>query len=587
MQLKLLCSKLSMPLICISAFFFALLLLGCSTTLSDEDIKKRYDKALEAKNWKTVIELLDEIIERHPDNKESYYSRAIAKSNINPKDLKGVAEDLSTYLTYNPKSYQSRYIRFQAYSILNQFDKALIDIDKIIELKGRTSFLLAWKGNCAFAAKKFDVAEQCYEERLRLAGSSDDLRNTYYYWVFSKYFEGNKKAAVWDVAFLENRGFKENNELLKLIEEDKLVFEDIANFQLPQITLEQLDEMLNNFCSDLDIFQSETYFRPQLLSQFYRVEQTKDLKQLIINKEDVFALNIAATDIDELPKELSQFINLQFLNISGNRFKDKTQLFEDLSKLPNLKFLFANRCNFRVLPDNIGLLKNLEVLNLEANGLRVLNEHIGKLTKLKYLSLRNNSYLKDLPESIGSLRCLQFLNVSGGGMTRLRNELSNCSELVSILANASKIKTLPEQIGNLINLKYLNLGYNKIEIIPASIGKLPVLENLSLGSNEISKLPKEIGRLKTLKFLSLEFNRFNEFPREVLELDHVYNLWLHNSRFKIIPPEIGEMESLTHLLIDHQIVTDDNIEAIKKINPTLRVIREDTREYVKGIKRKQ
>ena len=47
------------------------------------------------------------------------------------------------------------------------------------------------------------------------------------------------------------------------------------------------------------------------------------------------------------------------------------------------------------------------------------------------------------------------------------------------------------------------------------------------------------------------------------------------------------MKSLTHLLIDHEIITDKNIEEIKSVNPNLRVIREDSQKYVKnGIKRK-
>ncbi|WP_299273003.1 hypothetical protein [uncultured Psychroserpens sp.] len=577
---------LARALKCIAVFFLTFIVIGCSSSLSDEELKERYDKALEAKNWKAVIELLDEIIEREPNDKNTYYTRALAKSNLEIPDPKGVAEDLTTYLSFDPNSYQALYVRFQAYSVLGEYDKALEDIDKIIKLKGKTAFLLAWKGNCAFAAKKFDVAEKTYEERLRLPGGIEDLKNTYYYWVFSKYFGGNKESALWDVAFLEDRGLKADHDLMRLIEEDKLVFEELAQFELTQMSLEQLEEVLNNYCASFDIFEGESYFRSGLLNRFARLEKTEDLNALLDQKEEVYALNLSYSDFSELPKTLTQFINLQYLNISGTRFKDKEQLFEDLSKLPNLRILIAYRCNLRKLPDNIKLLQNVEMLDIGTNGLRELNENIGALTKLKYLSVRSNSYLKDLPKSIENLRCLQFLNVSGSGMTRLRDELSNCSELVSIVANASKIKTIPEQIGNLINLKHINLGHNKIESIPESIGKLSDLEHLGLGSNDIRKLPKEFSNLENLGFLSLAYNRFDEFPKEVLGLNNVYNLWVHNSSFKIIPSEVGKMESLTHLLVDHQVISNENIEAIKTVNPALRVIREDNQKYVKTQKRK-
>ena len=570
----------------ISVFFLTFIVIGCSSSLSDEELKNRYNKALESKNWNAVVELLDEIIEREPNDKNTYYTRALAKSNLEIPDPKGVAQDLTTYLSFEPNSYQARYVRFQAYSVLGEYDKALEDIDSVIELKGKTAFLLAWKGNCAFAAKKFDVAEKTYEERLRLPGGIEDLKNTYYYWVFSKYFGGNKEGALWDIAFLEDRGLKADYELMRLVEEDKLVFEELAQFELAEMSVEQLEDVLNNYCSSFDIFEGDTYFRSGLLNRFAFLEKTEDLDALLDKKEEVYALNLSYSNFSKLPDILTKFINLQYLNISGTRFKDKEQLFEALSKLPNLRILIANRCNLRQLPDTIEQLQNIEILDIGTNGFRALNENIGALTKLKYLSVRSNSYLKDLPKSIEKMRCLQFLNVSGTGITRLRDELSNCSELVSIVANASKIKTLPNQIGNLINLKYINLGHNKIESVPESIGNLTDLEHLSLGSNDISKLPKEFSNLKNLGFLSLDYNRFNDFPKEVLELHNVHNLWVHNSSFKIIPPEVGRMESLTHLLVDHQVISDENIEAIKSVNPELRVIREDSQKYVKTQKRK-
>lgn len=226
------------------------------------------------------------------------------------------------------------------------------------------------------------------------------------------------------------------------------------------------------------------------------------------------------------------------------------------------------------------------MLSMTFNDFREINENIGHLTKLKYLNIGANGKLRELPASIGNLRCLQMLNISPNGLNGLRDELANCSELVSIVGNAGTIKRLPERIEKMVNLRHLNLAANKITELPETFGELVSLEDLSLGSNDIRELPKSFSKLKELNFCGLAYNRFNEFPEEVLHLEKLQNLWLHNNSFKNIPTEVGNLPNLTHFLIDHQVITDDNIEAIKAVNPELRVIRQDTRRYVKGPKRK-
>ena len=46
------------------------------------------------------------------------------------------------------------------------------------------------------------------------------------------------------------------------------------------------------------------------------------------------------------------------------------------------------------------------------------------------------------------------------------------------------------------------------------------------------------------------------------------------------------MMKLAQLLVDHEIITDENIAKIKKRKPKLYVVREDCLKYVKGKRRK-
>ncbi|MEL6810197.1 MAG: leucine-rich repeat domain-containing protein [Bacteroidota bacterium] len=341
----------------------------------------------------------------------------------------------------------------------------------------------------------------------------------------------------------------------------------------------------NSKCSTLELFDSKFPFRSSILEEFARTAMNGDLDALLLIKEDVTKLDLSDASLNALPKTLREFPNLKYLDISGNRFTDKEKLFEELSLLPSLRILRLNSSNLKTLPSNVRLLQDLEVLDVSRANLQSI-ENIGDLEKLKLLSVRGNSQLKDLPASIAKLKCLQSLDVSASGMERLRDELAACTQLVNITANASRIASIPMDIGDLKQLRHLNLAANRIELVPTSIGGLQELQDLHLGSNELKGLPEEFKRLENLEFISLDYNRFKEFPSQVLTLHHVHNLWVHNNSFKEIPTEVAQMQGLTHLLIDHEIITDENIEEIKRLNPELRVIRQDSRRYVKGRKRK-
>ncbi|TCI91327.1 leucine-rich repeat domain-containing protein [Tenacibaculum sp. M341] len=559
---------------------------SCTRELTNEELALNYEKAVKEKDWKSVVLLLDEQIKRTPSKADCYFSRAMALSNLKENNQERIIKDLTKYLEFVPEDEVAIFIRMQAYFVNLEYKKALKEVEYLINKVGENPFLLTWKGCIAFADRDFDLAEQAYDKRLHLPGVYDDLKNAYYYWVYSKYFGGNKVGAEWDASFLEARGFKKDDSLLKAIVNEDLVFEELINFEIPSITLKETREQLKSECSDLDIFQGKNYFRSELMEQLAHLERVTNLKELLNDKENIYNLNLSYSDLTELPKEIFQFINLQTLNISNNKFKDKSKLFKDLSKLPNLKVISLNNCYLRKLPDEIKLLKNIEVLELATNGFSEINESIGELKRLKLLGVSNNSRLKNLPMSISQLKCLQRLDVSGTGLESLRDELAYCSELVSVSANACKIKKLPKQIGYLTKLKHFNLGANKIQKLPESFVKLSSLEALNLGGNDLTELPKNIQELKSVTWVSLDFNRFKVFPEEIFTLKNVTTIWVHNNAFANIPEEVATLPKLTHLLVDHEMISNDNIQRLKEINPKLYVVKEDSRKYVKGKKRK-
>ncbi len=230
----------------INYLLLLLILNACQLSVTDKELEEKYLTAFETRNWQGAIDYLDKKIEQNPKDAYAYYARAVAKSNQSSRtDINQLINDLDISLELDNKNEQAIFLRFQAKLFALNFKAAAEDINLLIDRKGERSFLLSWKGNCAFAAKEFKEAELTYEKRLKLGGKYEDMKNTYYYWIFSKYFGGNKEGAIWDCGFLEDRGFKPNKELLKAIQEDKLNWKELANFPMLEMTIEQLDELLN------------------------------------------------------------------------------------------------------------------------------------------------------------------------------------------------------------------------------------------------------------------------------------------------------------------------------------------------------
>lgn len=223
-----------------------LILSACQSSSTDKELDEKYLAAFEARNWQGAIEHLNKKIEQNPKDAYAYYARAVAKSNQSSRiDINHIIDDLDMSIKLDNKNEQALFLRFQARLFALNFKEAEEDINLLIDRKGERPLLLSWKGNCAFATKEFKEAELNYEKRLKLGGEYEDMKNTYYYWMFSKYFGGNKEGAIWDCGFLEDRGFKPNKKLLKAIQEDKLEWKELANFPMLEMTIEQLDELLN------------------------------------------------------------------------------------------------------------------------------------------------------------------------------------------------------------------------------------------------------------------------------------------------------------------------------------------------------
>ena len=114
----------------------------------------------------------------------------------------------------------------------------------------------------------------------------------------------------------------------------------------------------------------------------------KDIDLALANPDSVFQLQLKRKGLNIFPSELSQFPNLQKLDLS----KNKIVAFPDsLKNLINLTFLDLSRNKIASIPTSISQLISLEHLDLWHNNVDVLPYQISELPNLNYLDIRGVS----------------------------------------------------------------------------------------------------------------------------------------------------------------------------------------------------
>lgn len=233
---------------------FGLLLSSCKSELSDEDLNQRYIEGLKSSDYQKSRDALNELIARYPEDAYTYFARATLYANLQIEGaMDSMLQDLNISLDLDSTNHHAIYWRFATLMTKGYFESASSDLERLIQMKGEKPFLLSWRGNCAFANKDFEEALGAYQKRMQYPGSQEELKSNYYYLIFSSYFNGDVEAAVQDCASMESRGFEADTMLLSILENEQLVWEDLAQFTLPQISLDQLDDILHTEIEKIDL----------------------------------------------------------------------------------------------------------------------------------------------------------------------------------------------------------------------------------------------------------------------------------------------------------------------------------------------
>lgn len=159
--------------------------------------------------------------------------------------------------------------------------------------------------------------------------------------------------------------------------------------------------------------------------------QFNNLRKALNNPDSVRSLSLKERGYRRVPKRISKFKNLEYLNLSMNNIRHLPKWLGDMDSLKEFSIWHSPLKNI----DNAVYYKQLEILSLSFNRIEKIPEGIGDLVKLRQLHL-NGNYITDAPLSICNLKNLQYLGIydlerdcmiSSEKQEQLKQCLPNCT----------------------------------------------------------------------------------------------------------------------------------------------------------------
>ncbi|GJJ69382.1 hypothetical protein EMPS_01728 [Entomortierella parvispora] len=253
-------------------------------------------------------------------------------------------------------------------------------------------------------------------------------------------------------------------------------------------------------------------------------------------------------DIKIVPDSLLKLSKLDVLDLSCNSISSFHAAFK-LKKLKNLRRLNLDH-NMLTDISPIYKLKALRELRMNHNFVPYLAIAIQNMSKLKILAMESNS-LATLPETMGKLGNLCELRLSHNNLRALPESIGSIRTLQVLALRSNLLEKLPESWKDMENLSTLDLSCNRLTVLPQDIVRLPKLTHLDLHDNQIQLLPEKIGQLSNLVVLQLCNNNLQELPKDIGRLRDLHDLVLSFNQLQVLPEEIGKLNKLQELKFDN------------------------------------
>ncbi len=210
------------------------------------------------------------------------------------------------------------------------------------------------------------------------------------------------------------------------------------------------------------------------MNELLNAEVYSSMEEALNSSEPVYSLSLARQGLKEVPKEILQLKNLQYLGLGDSDFGE--------------------------FPEIVLELEYLQELNIPAAGIKSIPENIQKLKHLKGISLHNND-LSELPEGLFMLTSLTSLSLGENNLETIPAAIGNLKNLDNLDLSHNRLKELPEEIGQLENLRLLYVRglsnprqktIKQLDVLPESLTQLKKLRVLDASATNITRLPKNL-----------------------------------------------------------------------------------------------
>jgi Leucine-rich repeat (LRR) protein len=180
---------------------------------------------------------------------------------------------------------------------------------------------------------------------------------------------------------------------------------------------------------------------PEIILSFVWVKKLELYELLISDIPDeltsliqLTSLSIKLKFLKRLPQSISRLNNLEVLKIERTSISELGDGVFELSSLKELHII--NNNELAEIPANLGNLKNLEYLYIYNNRIKSLPQTIAELINLRVLYIADN-IIEELPDEITSLPTLKVINISGNKLKKIPLDLfeMNCIEEINLSNN--------------------------------------------------------------------------------------------------------------------------------------------------------
>lgn len=167
--------------------------------------------------------------------------------------------------------------------------------------------------------------------------------------------------------------------------------------------------------------------------------------------------------------------------------------------------------------------------------------------KLSGVQISERIDANGLDQTIFQLNAINLLTISETSLKIVPSEISNLTNLQTLLLYGNEIKSLPNSIGLLDKLKVLDVSRNQLDSIPSEIANLTQLTTINLSNNALEQFPSLPNSVK-LSVIDLSNNKLNAFPDVCHENNAVLaDFLIKGNLIEEIPSELIHLVSLKHL----------------------------------------